>query len=150
VHDFYDKHMFDAYLHFKSPEDEKAYREREAERKQAIEKSQTENTPAGDLRAGELAEAQLKDAGEHGADRSPEYQPMLDRLRKSNTNLKASISSAQNQEADAAILDVAPKQAVHAEAAASLKSAGVVVADQSQTGHGVTIDSSIAAALGRC
>jgi L-lysine 2,3-aminomutase len=38
----------------------------------------------------------------------------------------------------------------HAKAAANLKDAGVILADQTKTGHGVNVDVSIAAALGRC
>lgn len=151
VHDFYEKRIFDRYLRFDSAEDEKEYREREAARQKAIEKAQAENTPEGNLRAGELAEAQLKDAGAHGADLSPEYQPKLDQLRQGNASLKAVISSPQQQQADAAVLAAAStNRADHAKAAAALKNAGVIVADQSQTGHGVTIDASLAAAIGRC
>ncbi|MFT4075638.1 MAG: hypothetical protein QM647_08890 [Asticcacaulis sp.] len=150
MHDFYEKRIFDPYLHFASPEDEKEYREREAARQRAIEKAQAENTTEGNLVATKLAEEQLKDAGAHGADRSPQYRPSLDRLHQSATNLSASLSDEQNRNVDAAMSAALPKKADHSEAAANLKNAGVVVADQSQTGHGVTIDASLAAALGRC
>src|SRR6202008_4634328 len=69
--DYYENRIFDRYLKFASVEDEEEYRRREQERKQAIDKALAEHTPQGDLRANQLSLEQLKDAGAHGADRSP-------------------------------------------------------------------------------
>ena len=90
--DFYERKIFDPYLKFTSTEDEEAYRRREQERQRAIEKAQAENTPAGTLRANTLAIDQLHDAGAHGADRSPEYEPRMDKLLASRDALKNAIA----------------------------------------------------------
>jgi hypothetical protein len=82
MHDYYDQKKFDRYLQFASTEDEQEYRKRETERRREIEKAQAEHTPEGTLRANQLSIDQLKAAGAHGANRSPEYQPMLDGLEK--------------------------------------------------------------------
>jgi len=149
LRDFYEERIFEPYLRFDTAEDERAYREREAQRKKAIEEAKAQNTPQGELRANELAQAQLEDAGDHGADRSPDYQPMLDRLERSHANLNAAISPPQAKEEHSSVAAFLPKQPDHVQAGTGLRNAGVIVADQTQTGHGVTVDASIAALIGR-
>ncbi|MDI7774677.1 hypothetical protein [Asticcacaulis sp. EMRT-3] len=155
LHDFYEKHLFDAYLTFKSPEDERAYHEREAQRKQAIEDAKAENTPQGDLKAIELAQAQLKDAGVHGADRSPLFKDTNAQLESRRLALQGAIEhteheqSVQQTPATASLQNTPPDSPVDPQILAALKNSGVTLADQKQDGHGVTVDASILAALGR-
>lgn len=143
IHDYYDQRIFDRYLRFSSTEDEAEYRRREEERKHDIEKAMAEHTPQGDLRANELATDQLKDAGEHGADRSPQYQPMLDGLEKGRQKLEGQLAAAaksSGQTASPTNAAPAPQQdaPLPPEVVARLRQAQVTVADQTQDGHGVT------------
>ena len=80
TNDYFRDRKFDAYLTFKSEEDEREFRKREAERQRAIEEASALHTPAGDARALELSRAQLEDAGAHGAhssDRGRPFQAMV-------------------------------------------------------------------------
>jgi hypothetical protein len=144
MHDFYDRHIFDHYLKFASTEDEDEYRRREEERKHAIEKALAEHTPEGNLRANKLAIEQLKDAGAHGADRSPDYQPTLKGLEDNASELDAQImtakgvSSEKQQHSQSASQDDALNAAVTPDVIARLRAARVVIADQTGEGHGVT------------
>lgn len=95
LRDFYERRIFDKHLHFASTEDERAYREREEARQKEIEKARAEGTPEGELRATRLAIAQLEDAGAHGADASPEYQPALGGLKAAERGLAASMERAR-------------------------------------------------------
>lgn len=103
---YYEQRIFDPYLKFASAEEEEAYQRREIERQRAIEKAQAEGTPEGDLRATQLALEQIKDAGAHGADRSPDYQHNLDKLQSATQNLElvAKEAKAPQQKVDADIL----------------------------------------------
>jgi hypothetical protein len=152
MHDYYDRRIFDPYLYFASANDEEEYRRREDERRRAIEKAEAEHTPEGDLHANQLAIEQLKDAGAHGADRSPEYQKRLDALNKSNDDLKAAQTAARakgNETPTADPLDAAkPAANVSPDLIASLRASGVHVPDQDGGGHGVTARPS-QTALGR-
>jgi hypothetical protein len=142
VHDFYDKHEFDKYLKFTSANDEEDYREREAQRHKAIELALAKHTPEATLEANRLALEQLKDAGAHGADRSPEYQRRINQLSASATALGGAIenNSTKTQQATANVFDSAtPGKTVPPELVASLRDAGVTVPDQSATGHGVAL-----------
>lgn len=149
--DFYERKIFDPYLKFASTEDEEAYRRREQERQRAIEKAQVENTPAGNLRANELAIDQLKDAGAHGADRSPDYKPRMDGLVGSRDALRSAV--ARNQAVatehqgpsapatgDAAdpFASLKAKSPETAGAASVLLAAGLSVPHSDNVGHGVT------------
>jgi hypothetical protein len=87
----YERKIFEPYLHFTSKEDEDAYRKREAETKRAIEDALKLNTPEGNLRAAELSAAQLKDAGAHGADKSPDYAPLLQQTNAAKTALESAL-----------------------------------------------------------
>jgi len=140
--DYYEKHVFDRYLKFTSAEDEEAYRHREEERRQAIDRANAEGTPEGNLKANQLALAQLEDAGAHGADRSPDYNKWHNALRTSCSNLSSAIE-ATRPHAEAAFRSeqrdsVKPDAKVSPELLAALRDAGVTVPDQNGTGHGVT------------
>ncbi len=144
--DFYKRKIFDDCLKFTSDDDKKAYREREEERHRAIDAAKAKNTPEGDLQATRLSIAQLDDAGAHGADRSPQFSQTRHILSQSETALSTAIASSNRSantpvaKPEADLLDASPSAAVDPAIIASLKSAGVVVADQSQKGHGVTAD----------
>lgn len=92
--DLFERRIFDPYLRFGSAEEEAAYRKREAEREAAITKALDEGTPEGTLRANRLAIDQMKDAGAHGAAQSPEYAPMLDKLKRSGAGLEQALERA--------------------------------------------------------
>jgi hypothetical protein len=144
---FFKRKIFDPYMHFDSAEDRDAYYAREAERQTAIQAALAKNTPEGAHEAAVLSRDQLKDAGAHGADQSPEYQPMLARLNKSADDLEASMAtqrmSAEHQagtEVDRAVatenaLPVAPS-AVPADVLAKIRAAGLTVASSGE-GHGL-------------
>ncbi len=129
---------FDSYLHFDSPEDERAYRERERERQEEIKREQAKGTPQGDLAAVGLAKAQLTDAGAHGADQSPEFQKFMGDLDGAGADLKAAMPP---KSPDQAKQDQA--EAHHdnelASAMAALSSAGVKgpPADDPAVHHGL-------------
>ncbi len=142
MHDYYDRRIFDPYLRFASVEDEEEYRRREEQWKQAIEKAQAEHTPEGDLRADRLAIEQLKDAGAHGAERSPDYKPKLKALTQKADALESVLHrNADGRETDARVQANAQQSAAPATVApdviAALQKAGVVTADPNADGHGV-------------
>lgn len=138
VEDFYERKIFDPYLLFENANDEQEYRRREVERQQAIEKARAENTPEGNLRAINLSIEQLKDAGAHGADRSPDYAPMLTALTSAGGRLSAEIEAAPKQrQATANPLENLPEVQLPPELLAALGSTGVAVSDPNGTGHGV-------------
>lgn len=146
THDFYERKIFEGDLKFTSPDDERAYREREEQRRREIEKARAEGTPDGDLRATSLAIAQLEDAGAHGAKANAAYQPTLDGLQSARRDLAARISPPK------AITPPPPtteaSTPIDADLIASLRAAGVVVADQQQQGHGVAPRDTAAATRG--
>jgi hypothetical protein len=94
VHEFYDRHEFDKYLQFTSTDDQDEYRKREAERHKAIEDALAKHSPEGNLEANRLAIDQLKDAGTHGADRSPAYEPVMKKLMGTQSGLQEQIGMA--------------------------------------------------------
>ncbi len=142
--DFYERKIFDPYLRFDSPEDEAAYRQRAEQRQREIEKAMAEGTPAGTLRAAELSIAQLKDAGVHGADQSPEFQSRLNGLTNTRNALAARLPTSPESE----IASAAPRHdpatepaadvTISSDILASLRNAGVVMPDQTVGGHGVS------------
>lgn len=143
--DYYKKRKFDAYLHFSSPEDEEEFRRREAERKAEIDKAHALHTPEGDLRAAHLAVDQMRDAGAHGADASPDYRPGLDKIMGAVSDLKSSMAAkpkveAKKSESLAATDDpldaIAPIAPIPIGDIAKLRAAGVTLAEQGE-GHGV-------------
>jgi len=143
THDFYERKIFDPYLEFSSEEEKRAYREREEQRRREIEKAHAEGTPDGDLRAANLAIAQLEDAGAHGADQSPDYNTGLAGLKTARDSLAARIGEQMTPtKATAAIAkgQSAPAEnslELDPELLASLRATGVTVADTTTQGHGV-------------
>lgn len=93
IHDFYEAKKFDPYLRFSSLEDEQAYREREAANLRAIQEAQSQKTPEGDLEAAALARRQLADAGDHGADKSPDFTKTMDGLNTGYDRLHAAVKA---------------------------------------------------------
>ncbi|MDO8381026.1 hypothetical protein [Phenylobacterium sp.] len=144
VDDFYGKKIFDPYLRFGSAEDEEAYRKREAERERAIKEALALGTPEGTLRAVELSKDQMRDAKDHGADRSAEYAPRWNSLETSERELTAATATTKTaSRSDAPTVDpldaVEPTANIAPDLIAAFKRTGVVVADQSQEGHGVAV-----------
>ncbi|MEA3015184.1 MAG: hypothetical protein QOD42_3729 [Sphingomonadales bacterium] len=87
-----DLHRFDAYLTFAGPEDELAYRDREAERRAYIEEQHARGTPEGDLNASGAAIGQMVDAQGHGAADSPEFRQRLDELGGTTARLRQQVA----------------------------------------------------------
>ena len=71
AHDVFDRHIFDRYLHFSSPEDEAEFRKREADAKKYIHDQLALGTPTGNLNAGGGELGYMLDAHAHGAGDSP-------------------------------------------------------------------------------
>ena len=133
--DFYEKKIFDPYLRFASPDDEEAYRKREAERHAEIKAANDKGTPQGSLEASRLALDQLNDAGAHGADRSPDYQPKLDAMRSARAQLAAATEKQSPATAapPADPLDAASGNvALPADLVAGFRATGTSVADPGQ------------------
>lgn len=101
--DVFERKVLDPYLRFRDAEDERAYRQREKERKDEIAKALASNTPEGDRRAAELTLSQLSDAKSHGADRSPDFA----RLQQQATEARQSL----NEDKAAAVAQAGPSQA---------------------------------------
>ena len=147
--DYFKRKKYEAYLHFTSPDDEAEFRRREAERKLEIEKALALNTPQGTLRALTLQEAQLKDAGGHGASESPDFASDLSNLGEAKNRLGASIAAdnkakggtddAKSKSADP--LDAIAPAPIPQKEIAALKVAGVTIAEPG-AGHGVTTNAS--------
>lgn len=125
MHAYYDERKFDRYLQFASKQDEEEYRKREEERHREIAKAMAEHTPEGDLRAARLSVEQIKDAGVHGADKSRDYQPTLDGLRKNADNLQAQVDRLHHAQQTLS----AANGIKESDPSAALKAAGVVLAD---------------------
>jgi hypothetical protein len=86
-----DMHRFDPFLRFASPEDEEAYRRREAERRAYIEEQHRRGTPEGDLNASAGAIGQMVDARAHGAGDSPEFQQRWNELVGTTQRLREQV-----------------------------------------------------------
>lgn len=144
LRDLFEKRVLDPYLQFNSPEEEEAYRKRERERKEEIDRAMALGTPEGWRRATELAQEQLCDAGAHGADRSPHFPGMVQRLDAAIADLNSRVP-----EKSAANLGVKPEQNGARPVAddglgdilAAFKAAGVTTpaTQASDAGHGVTL-----------
>lgn len=129
VRDFYERKIFDPYLRFGSPEEEQAYREREAAREKAIEEARGRGTPEGESRAIKLAIAQLEDAGAHGATESPEYASMLGQLRGNDRALdiqRAATADRQSSQAASTATDqIAAAHGIDPALLAQIRGAGM-------------------------
>lgn len=139
--DLFENKVLDPYLRFASPEDEEAYRKRESEREAEIKRQIALGTPEGNRRATELLQDQLRDAGAHGADRSPDFADIVARTTGVN---QAIGSAAPRQQAEEVRATVQPEILG---IAATLKAAGLsspdISGDQTQ-GHGLSIESVLA------
>ncbi len=95
--DLFERRIFDPYLQFASAEEEAEFRRREAERQAHIRAELAKGTPEGALNAAVATREQLEDARAHGADRSPDFVPML----------------AATEDAERALRAANPDQAAH-------------------------------------
>lgn len=143
--DLFERKVFDPYLRFDSAEEEAAYRKREAERRAEIERELAKGTPEGSKNATDAIIDQIKDAGRHGADQSPDYERLLNQATGARDELKAAIQQERrvtistqpvhDEERDAA------QPVALDEIAAVLKAAGVAAPASGQlakNGHGLT------------
>lgn len=140
---------FDPYLKFSSAEDERAYRDREAARLAQIEKEKAKNTPEGDLNAVRLTKQQLGDAGQHGADRSPDYASRLSALDDAENQLQPAMQANRSTEKKSA---PSPNHSDDLAAAmAAFADAGVKgpPSDNPTIDHGLQSDTSSTRTLGR-
>ncbi len=143
--DFYGRKIFEPYLRFSSPEDEEAYRQREAEWERYIKQQQALGTPQGELNAANAMIAQMDDAGAHGADKAPGFREGRDRAAKVRDELAAQLGQPIAQSvvpakssASADPLDSVPATPpASSDAARVLLAAGIVAGDDSNQGHGV-------------
>lgn len=131
--DLFERRVLDPYLQFASPEDEAAYRERERERREAIERAQASGTPEGEQTAARLTEAQIRDAGAHGATASPDYEPML----RSAQEARATLEATPAQSSSAPATDRGTPLNEFEEAIAALQAAGVSTLATAVPGHGL-------------
>lgn len=143
--DLFENRMLDPYLRFASPEDEEAYRKRERERKEEIDRAMALGTPEGLRRANELLRDQLRDAGVHGEDRSPDYAGMMQRSDEAFADLQpphqATEQAAPQSEATS-VHSVRPQPSDDGLGGilATLKAAGVTTPamQASDAGHGIS------------
>lgn len=143
--DLFENRVLDPYLRFDSPEDEEAYRKREREREAEIKRALALSTPDGDRRAAEMQQDQLRDAGAHGADRSPDYPRMVQQADAAIADLQAPPQESEqklpisaNQTAQQA--HAAPSDDGLGDILATLKAAGVTTpaVQSNDAGHGVS------------
>lgn len=142
--DLFERKIFDPYLRFDNAEEEEAYRKRETERQEFIRRELAKGTPEGSRNAADAAVDQIKDAGRHGADQSPDYQRLLNEATATRDQQDAAIARSTIQRGDpkekATELAVTPSAELD-EIAAIFKAAGVQspsaqLADAK--GHGLT------------
>lgn len=142
--DLFENKVLDPYLQFTSAKDEEDYRKRERERKEEIDRAMALGTPEGVRRAGELAEDQLRDAGAHRADRSPEFGRLM-----ATANVAQELTTNTVMQGTAhPSAEPAPSNDV-ADIAATLRAAGLSAAPptSNEGGHGLSFDK--LAAVGR-
>lgn len=140
------KRKYDDLLRFASPEDEAEYRKREADRKRYIEDQLALGTPQGNLNAARAMQAQLNDAGAHGADAHPDFANDKAKLAHTEDGLLSAMEAASPQQAAVeakGFASLEARAAVPASpeldiVAAQLRAAGVVGTPASAKGHGVT------------
>lgn len=135
--DLFEKRVLDPYLRFNSPEDEEAYRKRERERKEEIDRAMALGTPEGLRRAAELTHDQLRDADEHGAGRSPDFGRLMNRANEAR-------ELAMPHEKQVTAADTAQPTVSNdvADIAATLRAAGLSAPPQitNEGGHGLSFD----------
>jgi hypothetical protein len=147
--DIYERRIFDPYLRFSSDEEESAYRRREEENRRAIAEALAEQTPAGDLRAANLIQRQLADAGAHGADASPEFAGRMARINNEISGLERAAASQQPAPPETPSLSAAPESPPPASedqlasVLATFRAAGVAGGISArQSAHGLNVDGS--------
>lgn len=143
--DLFENRVLDPYLRFASPEDEEAYRKRERERKEEIDRAMALGTPEGLRRANDLLRDQLRDAGAHGADRSPDYAGMVQRSDSAFADLRSPRQETEQAglKSEAASVHSAlppPSDDGLGDILATLKAAGVTTPaiQASDAGHGIS------------
>jgi hypothetical protein len=148
--DIYERRIFDPYLQFASGEDEAAYRRREQENRRAIAEALAERSPAGYLRAARIMGRQLRDAGAHGADASPQFTQMRDHNAADIERLETALGRHPNDDDSR----LSPPEAAKEQPAlatpdqlasvlGALRAAGIqggITAEES--GHGLGVDGS--------
>lgn len=92
--DVFDRRIFAAYLRFASPEDEEAFRRREAEARAYIDAQLARRTPEGDLNAGGGMMGYMLDAHAHGAGDSPEFMRRWNALAEKTARQHAAMRAA--------------------------------------------------------
>jgi hypothetical protein len=92
--DMFGRHIFDAYLHFDSAEDEEAFRRREAEAQKYIAAQLARHTPEGDLNAGGGVLGHMLDLHAHGAGDSPEFMRRWDAMVEKTQSQRAAMHAA--------------------------------------------------------
>lgn len=142
--DLFENHVLDPYLQFTSAEDEEAYRQRERARKEEADRAMALGTPKGDRRAAELQQDQLRDAGAHGADRSPDYAGMVQRANAAMADLQPPRQATEQSAPNAGAQPVqegrpSPSDDGLGDILATLKATGVTTpaTQASDAGHGV-------------
>lgn len=151
--DFYQRKIFEKDLHFADDAAERAYREREEQRRREIEKAQAMGTPEGDLRAATLMKEQLLDAGAHGARNNPAFQQRLDQATAVQQRLENAmgVRSTEMAVVERDPLDtLTPKLDGQARSAlATFRAAGIAVTEATTIDHGVAVDARAPTAPGR-
>ena len=146
--DLFERRVFDPYLRFTSTDEESEYRRREEERQAYIRVELAKGTPEGTLNAANATVDQIKDAGAHGADRSPEYQRIFNEAIRAQNEQTAAIEQASTTPAldKAKELERETETNEFDEIAAAFKASGVTLPDTElggSKGHGLanaTID----------
>lgn len=124
--DYYRQRKLDPYLQFASADDERTYRERERENQEAYTREMAKGTVEGEVRAREILKQQLRDAGAHGADRSPEYAEMLATAERNAVTLPGHTAERPTIGADQDLED----------AIALFQASGVTLAEDRQSAAG--------------
>ena len=139
--DLFERKIFDPYLRFDTAEAEEAYRQREAERQEYVRRELAKGTSEGALNANAAALEQIKDAGVHGADRSPDYERLLNEAKIAESSLR---STSREATPNATQPDTPPTpqdgQDEFGDILATLRDAGVVTAVTASPNpaHGLT------------
>lgn len=145
--ELFEQKKLDPYLQFASAEDEAEYRKREAARKAYIDAELGKGTPQGALNAANASKEQLEDAGNHGADRSPDFAPMLDEVTKARDAQLAAMNQGkpnQKQAPRSAEVTITGDDDLD-EIAAIFKAAGVLPPPSEPTAdsaHGLSVAAS--------
>lgn len=150
--ELFERKIFDPYLRFANAEEEAEYRKREAEREAYIKRELAKGTPEGNLNASTAVVDQIKDAGRHGADQSPDYQRLLDEAIRTQNEQATAIDQNATRPTEAA--KPSPRETEGSDfdqIAAAFKASGVVLPDTDiadAKGHGLA-DASIERASGQ-